>query len=163
MKFKEQSLELLGTTKNLSTLRGEKRGEELGRDFDVREFAAAISQLLESDMVQFWRTDARTGDRTEMYVPSLIELDTLDPAELTLGLGPNVDKDGPPRWRIHVDFTHHSFLVEADASCEKQAVRRMCDGNPGSSSALSEESRSAADFESRGRHSQGTGRSERRV
>ncbi|HEY8116617.1 MAG TPA: hypothetical protein VIH70_09405 [Actinomycetota bacterium] len=52
-------------------------GEELGRDLDVREFAAAIRELLESDMVQLWRTDARTGERTEMYaLPSLIELDT---------------------------------------------------------------------------------------
>jgi hypothetical protein len=41
-----------------------------------------------------------------------------------------VEKDGPPRWRIHVDFKHHSFLVEADASSEKQANRRMYDENP---------------------------------
>lgn len=106
-------------------------GEELGRYLDVQEFADAISELLESDMVQLWHTDARTGDRTEMYVlPSPIGLDTFDPAELTLGLGPNAKKEGPPLWRIHVDLERHTFLLEADVSAEEQAIQQMYRQNP---------------------------------
>lgn len=109
----------------------QEAGEELGRDLEEREFADAISELLESDTVQLWHTDVRTGDRTELYVlPSLLGLDTVDPAELTLGLGPNAKKEGPPRWRIHVDIKHHTFLLEADVSAEKEAVRRMYHENP---------------------------------
>ena len=122
-------LRVLGDGEEPLDVAWREAGEVLGRDLDLQEFADALVELLERDMVQLRQTD-RSGDRTEMYVlPSLLDSDALDSLELTLSLGPNA-KSEPPRWRIHVDLKRHTFVLEADVSLEEQTVQRMHRDNP---------------------------------
>lgn len=81
-------LRVLGDGEEPLDVAWREAGNVLGRDLDLQEFADAIVELVERDMVQLWQTD-RSGDRTEMYVlPSLLDSDALDSLELTLSLGP---------------------------------------------------------------------------